>query len=125
MKFGSLFAIAMVFAAVFFALTPSVSAQITPGSYQLVGVLNGGGFAGRVDIDAPQAAGQRRVDVRLGRGLVLRGWIVQGNYKVEEVRRGRTRLRATGTLTMRSPNHAIGSVTVKGQGRGVIMLGLL
>lgn len=99
---------------------------LTPGTYQLVGSMrNGTGFDGKVEINESQAAGLARVDVLLTNGYLLRGTVIAGNFKVEQARRGRSKIRANGTVTMLGPDHAVGPITVRGQGRGIIMLGRL
>jgi hypothetical protein len=116
----------LAIAAGLFLHVENSAAQITQGNYQLVGSMrNGGGFDGKVSISETQAAGLQEVVVRLTNGFVLRGTIRDGAFIVSQVRRGPVLLRANGTVTMRGPDHAIGSVTVARQGRGVMMLGRL
>lgn len=107
-----------------FTLAEQTAAQVSPGTYRLVGALgrpSNSGFFGIVTIER---AGP--VDVRLNNGFILRGRIeADGDFTVTSVRRGRTRLTAFGRAEMQSGTYAIGDVRVPGQGRGIIMLGRL
>jgi len=124
----SALAIIIIVSASFLLLSENSAAQnkLTPGSYQLVGSMrNGTGFDGVVTIDEQQAAGLAKVQVSLRGGYLLQGAIDEGNFKVEEARRGRSRIKANGTVSMLGPDHAVGQITVRGQGRGIMMLGRL
>lgn len=113
----------LAIALLFVTLTNTSEAQIKPGSYLIVGSLNNGsGFHGKVAI---KEAGP--VSVKLNNNLSLKGRVdAKGNFRVSAVQVGNRKISAKGSVSMRNRSYAVSSnFSVKGQGKGIFMMGRL